>query len=61
MLRRIFLPKRDEVFGGWGKLHNGECHKFYSSSNIIRIIKLGMRLAGNVALIDRCIDVRYVY
>jgi hypothetical protein len=24
MLRRIFGPKRDEVTGGWRKLHNEE-------------------------------------
>jgi hypothetical protein len=37
-LRRIFGPKRDEVTGGWRKLHNEELHNFYSSPNIIRII-----------------------
>jgi hypothetical protein len=26
VLRRIFRPKRDEVTGGWGKLHNEELH-----------------------------------
>jgi hypothetical protein len=26
MLRRIFLPKRDEVTGGWRKLQNEELH-----------------------------------
>jgi hypothetical protein len=25
---RIFGPKRDEVTGGWGKLHNEELHDF---------------------------------
>jgi hypothetical protein len=39
MLRRIFGPKRDEVMGGWRKLHNEELRDLYSSSNIIRIIK----------------------
>jgi hypothetical protein len=34
MLRRIFGPKRDEVTGGWRKLHYE-----YSSPNIITIIK----------------------
>ena len=24
VLRRVFGPKRDEVTGEWGKLHNGE-------------------------------------
>jgi hypothetical protein len=27
VLRRIFGPKRDEVLGGWRKLHNEELHK----------------------------------
>jgi hypothetical protein len=26
MLRRIFGPRRDEVTGGWRKLHNEEIH-----------------------------------
>jgi hypothetical protein len=26
VLRRIFGPKRDEVIGGWRKLHNVELH-----------------------------------
>jgi hypothetical protein len=30
LLRRIFGPKKDEVTGGWRKLHNEELHKFYS-------------------------------
>jgi hypothetical protein len=37
---RIFGPKRDEVIGGWRKLHNEELHNLYSSPSIIRIIKL---------------------
>jgi hypothetical protein len=39
VLRRIFGPKRDEVTGGWRKLHNEELHKLYSSPSIIRMIK----------------------
>jgi hypothetical protein len=39
---RIFGPKRDEVTGGWRKLHNEELHDLYSSPSIIRIIKLRM-------------------
>jgi hypothetical protein len=34
VLRRIFGPKRDEVTGGWRKLHNEKLH--YSSTSIIR-------------------------
>jgi hypothetical protein len=31
VLRRIFGPKRDEVIGGWRKLHNEELHNSNSS------------------------------
>jgi hypothetical protein len=36
---RIFGPKRDEVTGGWRKLHNEELHNLYASPSIIRMIK----------------------
>jgi hypothetical protein len=50
VLRRIFGPKRDEMTGGWRKLHNEELRDLYSSPSIIRIIKLRrMRWKGHVA------------
>jgi hypothetical protein len=50
VLRRIFGPKRDEVTGGWRKLHNEELHNLSSSPSINRMIKSRrMRWAGNVA------------
>jgi hypothetical protein len=39
VLRRIFRLKKDEVKGGWKKLHNEEFHNLYASPNIIRMIK----------------------
>jgi hypothetical protein len=50
VLRRIFGPKRDEVTGGWRKLHNEELHKLYTSPRIIRMIKSKrMRWARHLA------------
>jgi hypothetical protein len=33
-LRRIFGPKREEVAGGWRRLHNEELRNLYASPNI---------------------------
>jgi hypothetical protein len=35
----IFGPRRDEVTGGWGKLHNEKLHNLYSSPSTIRMMK----------------------
>jgi hypothetical protein len=54
LLRRIFVLKRDEVTGGWSKLHNEELHNLYFSPNIIRGVKSKrMRWAGHVERMGR--------
>jgi hypothetical protein len=39
VMSRIFSSKREEVTGGWRKLHNEELHTLYSSPSIIRMIR----------------------
>jgi hypothetical protein len=49
VLRAIFGPQRDEVTGGWRKLHNWELHNLYSSPSILGMIKAKRtRWAGHV-------------
>jgi hypothetical protein len=50
VLRRIFIPKRDEIIGGWRKLHNDELHNLHSLPDIIIMIKSRrIRCVGHVA------------
>jgi len=50
MLRRIFVTKIEEVVGGW----SDEFHIFYSSANVIRVIKSrGVRWVGHVTRMVR--------
>jgi hypothetical protein len=50
VLRRISGPKRDEVTGGWRKLHNEELHNLYSSLNTMTMSKpRRIGWAGHVA------------
>jgi hypothetical protein len=39
VLRRIFVPKRDEVTGEWRRLQTEELYALYTSTNTIRVIK----------------------
>ena len=52
ILRRIFVPKRDEN-GEWRRLHNDELHSLYRSPNIVRVIKSRrLRWAGHIARME---------
>jgi hypothetical protein len=42
VLRIIFVPKRDEVTGGWRKLHNEELHNLYSLLNMQKDVMGGV-------------------
>ena len=53
VLRRIFGPRRDEVTGEWGKLHNEELNDLYSPKTVRVINSRRMRWAGNVARMGR--------
>jgi hypothetical protein len=49
-LRRIFVPKREEVVRGWRRLHTKGLHNLTSSPNVVRVIKSSeMRWAECVA------------
>jgi hypothetical protein len=59
VFRRIFGPKRDEVIGGWRKLHTEELYGLYFSPGIVRVIKTRrMKCPGHVA---RMVEVRVAY
>jgi hypothetical protein len=39
VLRRISVPKREEVVGGWGRMHNENINNLNASPDIIMVIK----------------------
>jgi hypothetical protein len=39
VLRILFGPRKEEVTGGWDKLHNEKLHDLYPSPSIITMIK----------------------
>jgi hypothetical protein len=54
VLRGIFRLKRDEVVGGWRKLHSEELNNLYCLPSVIRMIKTRrMRWAGHVTCMGK--------
>jgi hypothetical protein len=53
VLRRISGPKRDEIIGGWRKMHNEKVHNLYSSPNKVRDDKLGRHVAHERVLVRK--------
>jgi hypothetical protein len=50
VLKKVFGPKKEEVAGGWRKIHHEKLRNLYTSPNGIRVIKLRMmRSARHVA------------
>ena len=49
VLRKIFVPKREEVRGEWRKIYNFELNDLYSEINIFRVIKYKIMRSGYVA------------
>jgi len=60
VLRRIFGPKKDELTGEWGKLHNEELNKLYCSPSIVRVKKIEKNEMGGACSAygggERCIQ-----
>jgi hypothetical protein len=53
VLRGIFGPKRDDIVGGWRKLHDEGLLNLYSSPDIIRVFKSRrIRWSGHIARIE---------
>jgi hypothetical protein len=53
VLKRIFGRKRDDLTGGWRKLHNKKLYNMHFAKSIIKMIKSRrMRWAGHVARME---------
>jgi hypothetical protein len=54
VLRRIFGSKKEEVVGGWRRLHKEGLDNLYISQNIVTFIKSRrIRLEGHVARVEQ--------
>jgi hypothetical protein len=53
IFRTIIEPQREDISGGWGKLHGNELHTFYGSRNTIRVTT-SVRMAG-----EKCVTTKW--
>jgi hypothetical protein len=58
VLRKIFGPKREDVAGGYIRLHNEELHNLYASQNIGVVKSRRMQWAGQVVRVG---EIRNAY
>jgi hypothetical protein len=59
VLRRIFVPKKDEVITEWRRLHNKKLNDLYSLSNFVRVINSRrMKLTGHGTCMEESTGVR---
>jgi hypothetical protein len=59
ILRRMFGPKREEVAGGWRRLHNEELCNLYATPDIIWMIRA--RRMGWVGQVTCMAEMRNTY
>jgi hypothetical protein len=59
MLRRIFGPKREDVAGGWRRLHFEELRNFCASQDATRMIKSRGRRMSSVGHIASMGEMKY--
>jgi hypothetical protein len=54
VLRRIFLPKKEDLIGEWRKLHNEELLNLYPSQIIVKLSESkNMICTGHVASVGK--------
>jgi hypothetical protein len=49
---------KEEVAGGWRRLHNEELHNLYSSPDIIRVINSRVEIGGTCSTHGRDEDIQ---
>jgi hypothetical protein len=53
VLRTILGPKREELAGGWRRLHNDKLHNLWASKNTVRAMKPRRMIGGTCSTCGR--------